>query len=177
MNKTLNVNIGGLPFVIDEDAHLMLRSYLNQIESRLTPLEKAEIMEDVENRIADIFSQSVNIRMQVINSIMVQKAIEIIGSADAFGEPRHNQPFNREAIKEVFSKRFYRSRKNRVLAGVCGGLSSYIDVDVSIIRIVIFILGIGSAGSFFLIYLILWIAVPEEPIQSNFFNPRNNERR
>jgi phage shock protein C len=59
-------------------------------------------------------------------------------------------------------KKFYRSRKDRVIAGVCGGLAEYFGIDVIIIRLFALIL-VLSIGAGFIAYIIAWIAVPEEP--------------
>ncbi|HLF28051.1 MAG TPA: PspC domain-containing protein [Anaerolineae bacterium] len=58
-------------------------------------------------------------------------------------------------------KRLYRSRTDRMLGGVCGGLGRYFGVDPSLIRLV-FVLLFVFGGSGFLLYLILWIVLPEE---------------
>jgi len=60
-------------------------------------------------------------------------------------------------------KRLYRSRKNRVLGGVCGGLADYLNLDVSMVRLVA-ILVIFFGGLSFLAYIVLWIVVHEEPV-------------
>ncbi len=60
------------------------------------------------------------------------------------------------------AKRLYRSRKTRILGGVSGGLSEYLDVDVTLIR-VLWVLVTLLGGSGVLAYIILWIIVPEEP--------------
>ena len=59
-------------------------------------------------------------------------------------------------------KKLYRSRSERFIGGVCGGLAKYLDWDVSIIRL-IFIVLILSLGSGLLLYLLLWILIPLEP--------------
>ena len=58
-------------------------------------------------------------------------------------------------------KRLYRSKKNRVLAGVCGGIGEYLNVDPVIIRLiwVIFMLAYGAG---ILAYLIAWLIIPEK---------------
>ncbi|MFH2055285.1 MAG: PspC domain-containing protein, partial [bacterium] len=60
------------------------------------------------------------------------------------------------------AKRLYRSRENSIIAGVCGGLGEYFDIDPVLIRIITVILvfpgGIGLIG-----YLIAWIAMPHPP--------------
>ncbi|MCD6575263.1 PspC domain-containing protein [Candidatus Aerophobetes bacterium] len=64
------------------------------------------------------------------------------------------------------SKKLYRSREDKIIGGVCGGLAKYFDVDPTLIRILavvsIFINGIGIIA-----YIIAWIIVPLEPSNSN----------
>jgi phage shock protein C len=59
-------------------------------------------------------------------------------------------------------KRLYRSGKERILGGVCGGIAEYFDVDPTIIRLVwiLFIFGFGSG---ILAYIIAWIIIPRNP--------------
>ncbi len=59
-------------------------------------------------------------------------------------------------------KHLYRSRTNRVIGGVCGGLSKYFNLDVTVIRLM-FILGLFLFQGAVLAYLIMLIVVPEEP--------------
>lgn len=59
--------------------------------------------------------------------------------------------------------RLYRSRENRKIAGVAGGLAEYFDVDVVIVRI-LFVLAVLAGGSGVLAYIIAWIAIPEENV-------------
>ena len=60
-------------------------------------------------------------------------------------------------------KRLYRSKKERILGGVCGGLAEHIDVDPSIIRLVWIVVTLVSIGLGIIIYLAAWIIVPEDP--------------
>lgn len=62
-------------------------------------------------------------------------------------------------------KRLYRSRHDRVIGGVCGGIAGHLAADVSLIRLawVLFSL-LGGAG--ILLYLLAWIIVPEEPVRA-----------
>ena len=61
------------------------------------------------------------------------------------------------------SNRLYRSRIDRMIAGVCGGLAKYFDIDPTIVR-VLFVVSIFIGGGGILAYIILWIVVPEEQI-------------
>ena len=59
-------------------------------------------------------------------------------------------------------KRLYRSRNKRMLGGVCGGLGEYLNIDPVVLRVIFVIVGF-LYGASLLIYLIMWILVPEEP--------------
>jgi phage shock protein C len=59
-------------------------------------------------------------------------------------------------------KRMYRSRKDRKIAGVCGGLAEYFGIDPVIPRIALLVLVLG-AGVGLLAYIICWIVIPMEP--------------
>jgi phage shock protein C len=63
-------------------------------------------------------------------------------------------------------KRLYRSTTDKKIGGVCGGLASYFDLDPLLIRLIFVVLAFAGGGGV-LIYLILWIIVPEQPIQFN----------
>ena len=59
-------------------------------------------------------------------------------------------------------KRVYRSRKDRILGGVCGGLGNYFNLDPVLVR-VIWVILLFAAGVGFLAYILAWILIPEEP--------------
>ena len=59
------------------------------------------------------------------------------------------------------TKKLYRSRTERWLAGVCGGLGDYFGVDPTLVRVIFVILSL-TFGSGFLIYLVLWLIIPNE---------------
>jgi phage shock protein C len=63
-------------------------------------------------------------------------------------------------------KRLYRSRKDRILGGICGGLGEHIDVDPSIIRLVWVVATLLSLGTGTIVYLAAWIIIPESPEES-----------
>ncbi|MEN4010512.1 MAG: PspC domain-containing protein [Chloroflexota bacterium] len=60
------------------------------------------------------------------------------------------------------TKRLYRSTRERMIGGVCAGLADYLGMDATVIRL-IFLLLFFMAGNGLLIYLIMWLIVPEEP--------------
>lgn len=162
MKKTLNVNVGGEAFTLDEDAYAKLKSYLSEIEIRLDGNENQEILEDIESRIADIFRENLSTRVQVVSLEVVQRAMAIIGSAREFGEPRRR--FSQQAEQAPLpaeAKRFTRSRSDRIIGGVCGGLARYYDLDPLMIRILTVVLTAFTGVPLF-VYLVLWIIMPSE---------------
>jgi phage shock protein C len=60
------------------------------------------------------------------------------------------------------TRKLYRSRSNRQVAGVCGGLAQYFNLDATLIRILFVVLAV-LGGSGLVIYLAMWIIVPKEP--------------
>ena len=66
--------------------------------------------------------------------------------------------------------RLYRSTSDKVLGGVCGGLGDYLNMDPVIVR-VIFVLLFIFGGSGLLVYIIMWIVIPERPFMFGQANP------
>ena len=62
----------------------------------------------------------------------------------------------------VGMKRLYRSKTDRKLAGVCGGLGEYLGVDSTVVRVVFVILALPGGVPGVLPYLVLWLIMPEE---------------
>jgi len=62
-------------------------------------------------------------------------------------------------------KRPYRSRKERMIGGVCGGLANYFGIDPTLVRL-LFVLGLFAVGGTFWAYIIMMIVIPEEPAPS-----------
>jgi len=63
------------------------------------------------------------------------------------------------------NKRLYRSKKDKKIAGVCGGLGEYFGIDPTILRIIFVILLLPGGFPGFLPYLVMWIVIPEKPEQ------------
>jgi phage shock protein C len=59
-------------------------------------------------------------------------------------------------------RKLYRSRTNRQLAGVCGGLAEHFNVDATLLRVLFVVLAV-LGGSGIVIYVAMWIIVPQEP--------------
>ncbi|MDO8480376.1 MAG: PspC domain-containing protein [Nanoarchaeota archaeon] len=63
------------------------------------------------------------------------------------------------------AKKLYRSRQDRVIAGVCGGIAEHLDVDPVWVRVFTILITIMSVGFGILAYVLFWILVPENPVQ------------
>lgn len=63
-------------------------------------------------------------------------------------------------------KKLYRSRRDRKFTGLCGGLSEYMNVDATLIRILLIVASIFSSGFLILIYIVAAMVVPKEPIDN-----------
>ena len=160
MKKVVNVSLGGRSFILNEDAYTRLQDYLAHFKARLTVPEhqKAEVMEEIECRIAELFFQEVGEGSRVVTLEMVQKVASALGMPDGSAEAGFSASSS-TAGGEI-PRRLYRDVDNKSVAGVCSGLAMYFDIDLTLVRIVMLAaLIFGSVG--FWIYLILWIAVPK----------------
>lgn len=156
MKETINVNVGSVAFTMDVDAHDHLRTYLDDVRRRLTD----ETYDDVERRIAEIFRERITSPMMVVTLAIVQETMDRVGRPSDFGEPIEDG--EKQTAQEPKPRRLYRSRKNRSIGGVCGGLAEYLDVDDSLFRLVTLLLMVFGGLSIW-IYIILWLIIPEEP--------------
>ena len=157
MKKTIHVNIGGMPFVLDEDAYDVLKRYLSEIEIRLDGVDDQETMQDIETRIADIFSGAISPRMQVVDTALVKRAMAVIGPAQEFGEPRRSMPGREQTCVRNDEKHLYRSRRDRVV----GGVAEYSSLDATLLRVLMALFIVFGVG--LLVYLVMWIVIPNEP--------------
>ena len=157
MNETINANIGQQAFTLDRNAYDRLTNYLNDVRSRLTT-DADEVMRDIEIRIAELFREWLPSAMMVVTLSMVERAIVRIGRPEEFGTTK--QQTNHTSSKTT-TKQLRRSRTNRSIAGICGGLAAYIGIDATLLRIVTFLL-IFLGGMSLWVYIILWLIIPEE---------------
>ncbi|WP_295937224.1 PspC domain-containing protein [uncultured Alistipes sp.] len=175
MKETVNVNIGSQAFTLDEDAYRVLRSYLDDIRSRL-PEYDTETMNDIESRIAEIFRESITSPMLVVSLDTVRTTMTRMGSPADFGE-RCNSSARQETTceeePEQPTRKLYRSRTDRSIAGICGGLADFFHTDATVLRLIMLFL-ILFGGLSIWAYIILWIIIPEEPAHK--FNINNKKR-
>jgi phage shock protein PspC (stress-responsive transcriptional regulator) len=163
MKKTFSVNLGNRVYNIDDDAYLRLKEYLDRIESYFSDdKEREDIISDIEMRLSELFSERLNSNRQVITLSDVEEAITTMGDPrEIAGEKgqTEKEPTYTRYEKSSGRRRLFRDDDNRVFGGVCSGLGYYLNMDPVILR-VLFVLLFILGGSGFLIYVILWIAVP-----------------
>jgi len=162
MEKTINININGSRFLIEEYAFYKLSNYIDEIKSYFTnSTAHREIIAEIENRIAVILQEKLNEQKQIITGEDISNVIFIIGEpeqiATAKGGDKKNRKFTHESIKY---KKLYRDVDNKVIGGVCSGISDYFNIDPLSIRI-LFAVIFFIFGSGLLLYLILWLIIPK----------------
>jgi phage shock protein PspC (stress-responsive transcriptional regulator) len=159
MKITLSVNLGGYSFDIDEDAYSELRRYLKNLELHFAGEESSsEILSDIESRIAELFRTKLTSYKQVITINDVNNVISVLGTPEDISDN------DRTSAKDKFSSpgyhRMYRDPDHRVIGGVCSGMGAYWNMDPWVVRL-IFIVVTMLGGLGVLIYLILYIVLPE----------------
>ncbi len=160
MKQTYSINLGGIVFNIDDDAYHILKKYLEQIEMHFADAsERQEIMTDIEARISELFQERSKVANRVVDIKDVEKVIEILGDPIEIGETEDGtDPGKKEKFRQSY-RRMYRDPDNRILGGVCSGMGAYWQIDPLIFRIIFVLTIIGFVGP--IIYLILWIVIPE----------------
>lgn len=210
MNKTFTINLNGRVYNIDDDAYEVLSAYLGNLKAHFAGEEGAqEIMEDIEARIGELFTERMRYGMQVIRQADVEDVVAIMGhpeeieepsleaipasderetdssesrnasgatsgnaagassgstsgstSGESFGTRTEESGANRTA-PEKERKHLFRDPDERVIAGVCSGLGMYLNVEPWIIRALFVVACLFGFGAPVLIYVLMWIIVPE----------------
>lgn len=181
MKKTLTVNLGGRVYHIDEDAYNLLDNYLDNLRLHFSKEEGGEeIVNDIEIRISELFSQKISSSIQVITIADVEEIVRIMGTpADFMGED--NEEFNEEpkSRKEkgqtLFKKRLYRNPDDKLLGGVLSGIAAYFQLDPTIVRVVFVFLLFAGLGTFIPVYIVLWLLVPEAKSAVEKLNMRGED--
>ncbi|HET6244355.1 MAG: PspC domain-containing protein [Bacteroidetes bacterium] len=157
MNKTVISNISGMIFHLNEDAYDKLNVYLQTIGSYFNASEgKAEIMADIEARIAEMFKAKITATNQVITDSDVDEVIAIMGQPEEFVDGQ-SPPVQGQQTRN----RIFRDPDNRIFGGVCSGLSAYFGISDPIWLRLLFVLMLFIFGTGPLLYIILWIIIPQ----------------
>ncbi len=163
MKKTINAGIGGRSFILDEDAYQRLDSYLIRFKDKANMgYQTKEVMDDLESRIAELFSQAISSPSHVVDLKLVEQVISQLGMPDGSADDSDsgNTGNTSNYAPGTAPKRFYRDNDNRVIGGVCSGLALYLNIDIVLVRILfVLIFLFGTVG--FWAYIVLWIVAPK----------------
>ena len=167
MNKTVNINLAGTFFHIDEDAFAKLTRYLDAIRRSFSdPNGQDEIIKDIEARISELFSEKINDFSQVITIKELDEVIAVMGQPEdymvdeeIFDDASPNQ--KQQTRSQASHKQLFRDTDNQFIAGVSSGLGHYFSIDAIWIRLAWIALVLLGVGAPILIYILLWVLIPE----------------
>lgn len=182
MTEVQKVSIGGYAFTLEVEAYNIVKQYLDELNEYYASREGGgEIMEGIEERMAELLYEKCA-DDGVASVAEVQDIIATLGKPSAIESEDDPQPqsfVDGTSARPKEKKRFYRDPTNKILGGVCSGLSAYFKCDVVLVRIIFIGLwlltgalswhvGHGrwvfgwNLGSWMpILYIILWIAMPE----------------
>ncbi len=162
MKKTISIHLQGYPFLIEEDAYQVLSAYLQKLQEILRNSNGAnEIIQDVELRMAELFSKQLENGKKVIELTGVQEVLTLLGNPEVFADTDGENSFS-EAPKSDemrIEKRLFRDEENAILGGVATGFANYFGIDVVVVR-ALFVLAVFIGGFGVPLYIILWIITP-----------------
>ncbi|HFA51119.1 MAG TPA: PspC domain-containing protein [Bacteroidetes bacterium] len=171
MNKISNINLGGFPFTIDDDAYRNLDNYLKAIHKHFRDMEGyEEITTDIETRMAELFLEKMEGR-PIVTLPDVKNVIAIMGTPEDFGAA---DPFMEEAPsssgkswKFKTGKKLFRNPEQEAIAGVCSGLAAYLGIQDPLWVRLAFIFLTFTGGFAVVVYLVLWAVVPKAETSSD----------
>lgn len=187
MQRIIQINIAGRVLPVEEDAYLLLKEYINTLERQFRGDDGKEIIEDIENRIAELFTIRLQGGSPAIDRADVQKVIDTLGAASELHDgagPRASQGSQQYTYTSGWQSgprysntrdRLLRDPYDKIVGGVCSGISHYFDIDPVIVRLVMVVMFL-TFGIGFLAYIIAWMVIPaaksrEELYHMNSGNP------
>ena len=172
MKETIKINLNQRLFDLDADAYEKLKNYLDSLSGylKLSGESADEILQDIEQRIAEILEEKFRKDKQVVTLEDIEEVIVMMGTVEDFArESELNEEDNETTEKKYQSTSFddydrehrklFRDSENNILGGVCSGLAAYFNIDSVWIRLAFVVLFfINLIG--LILYVILWIVVP-----------------
>jgi phage shock protein PspC (stress-responsive transcriptional regulator) len=154
MNEVTKIHLGRQPLNISVAAHKALRAYIDAITKQVGD---DDVVEEVELRMAELLAENGITGDKVVLVKDVDYLKKQLGDPQDFKET-DDVPV--PAAQSSAAKRLFRDADNAMVAGVATGLSNYFGVDVLLIR-VLFVIGTIAWGGGILLYIVLWLLVPE----------------
>ena len=163
MNKTVNINLGGMFFHIDEDAYLKLTRYFDAIKRSLNNSSgQDEIIKDIEMRVSELLTEKQKSEKHVVGLKDVDEVIAVMGQPEDYrieDEENSNQSFHNYGARK--HKKLYRDKEKGLIGGVATGLRHYFGIDAVWIKILFLVFVFAGFGTGILAYFVLWIVTPE----------------
>ena len=176
MQKVITINLNGNAYQLDETAFSLLRAYLDEAEVQLkNNPDRAEILADLEQAIADKCQRFLGPHKTVIQSGEIEQVVKEMGPVDggshgggastdnSAGEPhkpRQDKGADGTGTPSGTRKRLYQIPDGAMLSGVCNGLAAYFNIDVTIVRLIFVVLAIVTKGVGILVYLLMAFVIP-----------------
>lgn len=155
MNKVVSVNLNGRAYQIEEHGYTALKKYLDQAEARLADNpDREEIIADFEQAIAEKCDELLNDNKTVIGTSEIAAIIEQMGPVDGKEADASDEP------SEGPVKRLYLIKEGAIIGGVCNGLATYFNIDVTVVRLVAIVLAFITSGGLILAYIVLMFLIP-----------------
>lgn len=166
MKRTETANIGGSPFILDDDAYVHLESYLSALRSHYSETEDSEeILSDIEIRISELLL-SFGLKEKVVSKHHIEEVREILGEPELImGESDEASDHQKKTTSSSHSdyafmkKQIFRDPEDRLLGGVCAGIGHFFGIKAIWVRLITLILMFFFGLSIF-VYIILWIIIP-----------------
>ena len=164
MNKTVNINLGGMFFHIDEDAYQKLTRYFDAIKRSLSNSSgQDEIIKDIEMRVSELLNEKQKTDKHVVGMKDVDEVITVMGQPEDYridDEGIGSTTSNFTSSSASSTRKLYRDSENGMIGGVLAGLGHYFGIDKVWLRIFLLVL-VFAWGTGVLAYIILWIVMPE----------------
>lgn len=170
MKKTLTVNLGGTVFNIDDDAYRLLDNYLNNLKMHFSKEAGAdEIVDDIELRISELFTEKQASGSQVITIADVEEVITRMGKPEDMetdnennaSSPQSSTSSSQSSASTSTRRRLYRNPDDKMLGGVVSGLAAYLGWDVTLLRLLLLVILICGYGTLIPVYIVCWLVIPE----------------
>lgn len=160
MNKIIQINLAGQAVSIDEIAYKSLANYLRTLQNHFaTTQDGAEILADIELRIAELFFSKTKNGNTFVNAKDVSDAISLMGNVEEMGLADEESEQAGTSRVLPLGKKLFRDSEDRVLGGVCSGVAAYFSLDTSLVRVGMILL-IMFTGVPLLAYFVLWAVLP-----------------
>lgn len=174
MKKIININLSGRVIPIEDSAYEKLQAYIESLRRYFSHEEgRDEIINDIESRIAELMNDKVRKGAACVTDADIDEIIASMGRPEDFdADTAEAADATAAGAKDDYSytgkkarKRLYRDSSDKFIGGVCSGIAAYLNVDPAIVRILFAIITFGGFGLGFLIYILLWIILPEKDVE------------